>query len=163
MRQQSSYNGHSTTVRSGTSRRQNRPKLMANDAIQRTMNSAPDVRIRLAQLPDFNQLVRMREALWPKTSAEDHARELTLILEGRAPVTMPLIILVAEERDRTLAGFLEVDLRSHADGCNPSRAVGYIEGWYVAQNYRHRGIGRTLLSAAEDWARSHGCIEIASD
>jgi hypothetical protein len=33
---------------------------------------------------------------------------------------MPLIILVAEASDRILAGFLEVDLRSHADGCNPS-------------------------------------------
>src|SRR5204863_3252567 len=55
--------------------------------------------------------------------------------------------------------FLEVDLRSHADGCNPSRPVGYIEGWYVAQSYRTRGIGRKLLAAAEDWARSQGCIE----
>ena len=105
----------------------------------------PDIRVRLAQLSDRDQLVRMREALWPKSSAEEHARELTLILEGKAPVTTPLIILVAEASDRILAGFLEVDLRSHADGCNPSRPVGYIEGWYVADNHRHRGIGRELL------------------
>ena len=98
-----------------------------------------------------------------KSSAEEHARELTLILEGKAPVTMPLIILVAEASDRTLAGFLEVDLRSHADGCNPSRPVGYVEGWYVAENHRHRGIGRKLLAVAEDWARSQGCVEMASD
>lgn len=70
----------------------------------------------------------MREALWPNASSEEHSRELRLILEGRAPVTMPLIILVAESSARTLAGFLEVDLRSHADGCNPSRPVGYVEG-----------------------------------
>jgi aminoglycoside 6'-N-acetyltransferase I len=121
-----------------------------------------DICVRLAQLSDRDQLVRMHEALWPKTSAEEHARELTLILEGKAPVTMPLIILVAEASDR-IAGFLEVDLRSHADGCNPIRPVGYIEGWYVAENHRHRGIGRRLLAAAEDWARSQGCVEIASD
>jgi aminoglycoside 6'-N-acetyltransferase I len=121
-----------------------------------------DICIRLAQLSDRDQLVRLHEALWPKTSAEEHARELTLILEGKAPVTMPLIILVAEASDR-IAGFLEVDLRSHADGCNPIRPVGYIEGWYVAENHRHRGIGRRLLAAAEDWARSQGCVEIASD
>ncbi|PYX75164.1 MAG: aminoglycoside 6'-acetyltransferase [Acidobacteria bacterium] len=105
----------------------------------------------------------MHEALWPNASAEEHARELTLILEGRPVVTMPLIILVAEASNRSLAGFLEIDLRSHADGCNPLRPVGYIEGWYVAQNHRHRGIGRKLLAAAEDWARSQGCVEIASD
>jgi len=106
---------------------------------------------------------RLREALWPKSSAEEHARELTQILEGMAPVTMPLIILVAEASDRILAGFLEIDLRSHADGCNPSRPVGYVEGWYVAENHRHRGIGRKLLAVAEDWARSQGCVEMASD
>jgi hypothetical protein len=58
---------------------------------------------------------------------------------------------------------MEVDLRSHADGCNPRRPVGYIEGWYVAKDHRHRGIGRELLAVAEDWARSHGCVEMASD
>jgi aminoglycoside 6'-N-acetyltransferase I len=105
----------------------------------------------------------MREALWPKTPAGEHARELTDILEGKPVTTLPLIILVAEASDQGLAGFLEVDLRSHADGCNPSRPVGYVEGWYVAENHRHRGIGRRLLAAAEAWARSQGCVEMASD
>ena len=105
----------------------------------------------------------MREALWPNNSSEEHSRELRLILEGRAPVTMPLIILVAESSARTLAGFLEVDLRSHADGCNPSRPVGYVEGWYVTENYRRKGVGKKLFAAAEDWARNQGCVEIASD
>jgi len=105
----------------------------------------------------------MHEALWPKVPAEEHARELTEILEGKPVTTLPLIILVAEASDRGLAGFLEVDLRSHADGCNPSRPVGYVEGWYVNEDYRHRGIGRKLLAAAEDWARSQDCIEMASD
>jgi aminoglycoside 6'-N-acetyltransferase I len=76
---------------------------------------------------------------------------------------MPLIIFVAEVSDGTWVGFLEVDLRSHADGCNPSQAVGYIEGRYVAENYRHRGVGKKLLAKAEDWARSHRCLEMAFD
>ena len=127
------------------------------------MAYVPDVFIRRAQLSDCDQLARMCEALWLDASAEQHARELALILEGKPVTTLPLIILVADVGDRMLAGFLEVDLRSHADGCNPSRPVGYIEGWYVAQSYRTRGIGRKLLAAAEDWARSQGCIEVASD
>jgi len=127
------------------------------------MGSVSDICIRVALLSDRDQLVRMHVALWPKTSAEEHARELNLILEGKPVVTTPLIILVAEVSDGELAGFLEVDLRSHADGCSPSRPVAYIEGWYVAEKHRHKGIGRRLLAAAEDWARNQGCVEVASD
>ena len=103
-----------------------------------------DFYVRVAQPSDHDPLVRMREALWPTASAEEHAREVTAILDGKAPVTLPLIILVAEASDGSLVGFLEVDLRSHADGCNPVRPVGYVEGWYVAESHRHRGIGRKL-------------------
>lgn len=122
-----------------------------------------EICVRTAQVSDREQLVCLREALWPTSSAEEHAAELTLILEGKAPVTMPLIILVAEAEDGVVAGFLEIDLRSHADGCNPSRPVGYVEGWYVAEKYRQQGVGRKLLAVAEDWARGQGCVEIASD
>jgi aminoglycoside 6'-N-acetyltransferase I len=76
---------------------------------------------------------------------------------------MPLINFVAEASDGTLTGFAEIDLRSHADGCDPARPVGYLEGWYVAAAYRRLGIGRRLLSSAEEWARSQGCVEMASD
>ena len=76
---------------------------------------------------------------------------------------MPTVILVAETTDQTLVGFVEAGLRSHADGCNTSCPVGYIEGWYVAESHRRRGIGTELLIAAEKWARSHGCAEMASD
>jgi aminoglycoside 6'-N-acetyltransferase I len=123
------------------------------------------VQIRPAQASDLNQLARLFEALWPRSSAEEHAEELRLILGGNVALvlTTPLTIFVAEASDGRLVGFLEVDLRSHADGCNPSQPVGYIEGWYVAEDHRHHGIGRKLLAKAEDWARSHRCIEMASD
>lgn len=127
------------------------------------MTTVSEICIRLAQPSDRDHLVRLREALWPETSAEEHDRELAAILEGKPPVTMPLIILVAESSDRMVIGFLEADLRSHADGCNPVRPVGFIEGWYVAPDHRHRGIARKLLAAAEEWARGHGCVEMASD
>ena len=124
-----------------------------------------DVRIRPAELPDLDRLAEMCEALWPISSAEEHARELRLLLNGKASlvVTMPLVILVAEVKYGGLVGFVEVDLRSHADGCDPSRPVGYIEGWYVGEEYRQYGIGKMLIAAAEEWARSHGCAEVASD
>jgi aminoglycoside 6'-N-acetyltransferase I len=116
-------------------------------------------------MSDLEQLAQMCEALWPISSAEEHAKELRLLLDGQASlvVTLPIAILVAEAGDGMLAGFVEVDLRSHADGCDPSQPVGYIEGWYVEEEFRRRGIGRKLIKAAEEWARSRHCVEIASD
>lgn len=124
-----------------------------------------NVQIRPAQRSDLDQLASMCEQLWPSSSAEEHAQELRLILEDKAVrvLTMPLTILVAEASDGGLVGFVEVDLRSHADGCNPVQPVGYIEGWYVAEEYRHNGIGSTLVREAERWARSHQCVEMGSD
>jgi aminoglycoside 6'-N-acetyltransferase I len=57
---------------------------------------------------------------------------------------------------------VEVGLRNYAEGCESS-PVGYVEGWYVDQSVRRQGVGRALIRAAEDWARSRGCTEIASD
>jgi aminoglycoside 6'-N-acetyltransferase I len=76
---------------------------------------------------------------------------------------MPLAILVAEAGDGMLVGFLEVGLRSHADGCDTRLRVGFVEGWFVEESHRMKGVGAQLMSAAEDWARSQGCAEMASD
>jgi aminoglycoside 6'-N-acetyltransferase I len=130
-----------------------------------TMMPVDGIQIRPALLSDLNQLARLCEALWPESSAEKHAQELRLKLGGKAALvlTTPLIIFVAEANDGRLVGFLEVDLRSHADGCDPSRPVGYVEGWYVTEDHRECGVGRRLLAKAEDWARIHSCGEMASD
>src|SRR6266478_6084067 len=75
-----------------------------------------DTRVRPAQPSDVEELARLRAVLWPESSAEEHAQELELILGGQFPGTMPLVVLVAQASDGTLAGFLEAGLRSYADG-----------------------------------------------
>src|SRR5262249_57392382 len=85
------------------------------------------------------------------------------VLGGNIPSTLPMAIYVAAASDGSLLGFVEVGLRSHADGCDSRHAVGYVEGWFVAQEFRRSGIGAALLGAAEDWSRAQGCKEIASD
>lgn len=119
--------------------------------------------IRLAQPADGDPLSRLRHALWPESSAADHAAELSQIFAGKPLGILPLVIFVAQSADGMLVGFIEAGLRSCADGCDPSHPVGYVEGWYVAETHRRLGIGAALLRAAEDWARAQGCIEMASD
>ena len=112
---------------------------------------------------DGEQLSPLRAALWPESSAEEHERELAPILAGKPPGTLPVAVFVAQTADGTMAGFLEAGLRSHADGCDPRLPVGFVEGWFVSERYRGQGVGAQLLGAAENWARSHGCIQMASD
>lgn len=119
------------------------------------------VTIRAAESRDCDALARFREDLWPETVGEEHGQELMPILE-RGMAGLPLNLVAVDESGRLL-GFVEIGLRSHADGCDPAHSVGFIEGWYVVPGHRNQGIGRRLVAAAEDWARSQGCVEMASD
>jgi aminoglycoside 6'-N-acetyltransferase I len=119
--------------------------------------------LRKARPEDATALAKMRHALWPHSSVEKHGAELTRILGGAPYGTLPWLLLVAELKDGALVGFLEAGLRSTADGCDPAVPVGYVEGWYVAPEWRRRKVGAALVAEAESWAREQGCREMASD
>jgi aminoglycoside 6'-N-acetyltransferase I len=98
--------------------------------------------IRPAQDADRNQLAKMRQSLWPDTSFEDHLKDVEKVLDSGMSGSLPLVILVAQgDGQGALAGFLEVGLRSHADGCDTSHPVGFVEGWFVQEAFRGRGSG----------------------
>lgn len=119
-------------------------------------------RVRPAVLGDLDDLARQFYALWPDGPLAEHRAEASATLSGHAISTMPLVLFVAEVETHVV-GFIEVGLRSHADGCDARKPVGFIEGWYVEPPYRGRSVGRALVQAAEAWARAQGCAEIASD
>jgi len=110
-----------------------------------------EVRIRTATLADCHQLSYVREGLWQESSAHQHAIELTSLVTEKKNGTMPLVVFVAEAVSGLLVGFLEEGLRSQADGCDPKHPVGFVEGWFVSESQRGKGIGALLLAAAEDW------------
>jgi aminoglycoside 6'-N-acetyltransferase I len=124
---------------------------------------AESVVIRKGTPEDQDQLAILRHALWPESSIDEHRRELELLLAETFPTTLPYTTLVAQDAQGTIVGFVEAGLRSHADGCDPRRPVGYLEGWYVTPEWRRKNVGAGLVAAAEAWARSQGCTEMASD
>ncbi|MGH9605500.1 MAG: GNAT family N-acetyltransferase [Terracidiphilus sp.] len=105
----------------------------------------------------------MRVLLWPESSLEEQTQELDAVLATGMSGTLPGVILVAEDAEGALTGFLEVGLRSHADGCDTKQPVGFVEGWFVQEKLRGRGIGGAFMRAAEEWSRARGCLELASD
>lgn len=118
--------------------------------------------IRIAKAKDWKELAVLRTLLWPDSPYEEHLGELEAGLGAWGQAGFSMEWLVAEDESGHMVGFVEVGLRSHADGCDTRQPVGYLEGWFVREEHRRKGIGKALLRAAEDWSRAHGCREMAS-
>lgn len=41
--------------------------------------------------------------------------------------------------------------------------MAFLEGWYVAPEFRRRGVGAALVRAVEAWGRAQRCAELGSD
>src|SRR6266513_5083194 len=104
--------------------------------------------------------LELRHALWPGRSEAEHRAEIERFFSGE--LAEPLAVLLAEEEPGQPLGFAELSIRPYAEGCHSDR-VAYLEGWFVVPEARVRGVGRALIAAAEDWGRSQGCPEFASD
>jgi aminoglycoside 6'-N-acetyltransferase I len=99
----------------------------------------------------------LRIQLWPSANTPEERLEMAAVLENEQQQ-----VFVATLEGGSLIGFLEANIRPYADGCD-TKNVGYIEGWFVAAAWRRHGIGAVLVQAAETWAKSKGCSEMASD
>jgi len=66
--------------------------------------------------------------------------------------------------DGVYAAFISLSLRhDYVEGKEDDNPVGYIEGIYVREAYRNRGIARELVSFARQWSSEQGCTMLASD
>ena len=115
--------------------------------------------IRLIGRGDRAAWCRMRGARWPDADERDLIREADAYFDGVSSVRA---VLMAEAPSGEPWGMIELSLRSVAEGCRTT-PVPYVEGWYVVPEARRRGVGRSLVAAAEQWARDRGHTEIASD
>lgn len=115
-------------------------------------------RVRPVAEKDFSEWFNLRKLLWDESSDHEHKAEMRGIFEH----TQTQLVLIVELKSGKLIGFLEASIRPFVEDCH-SEHVGYLEGWYVLPEYRRQGIGRVLVTTAENWARRHGCEEMASD
>lgn len=113
--------------------------------------------IRAFQDSDWTEWRRMSQMLDPLSATAEHEAEMRATL-ARSDAA----VFLAEREDGSVCGYVEAGSRPYADGCDSS-PVGYVEAWYVDPDVRRVGYGRALLTAAENWARSRGYTEMASD
>ena len=111
--------------------------------------------VQKAEKKDIPVLAGLAVKLWPHHTVEEMETDLAelypkaaffLAWEGEAPV-----------------GFAQCQLRHDYVEGTESSPVGYLEGIYVEEGYRHMGVAKALLTACEGWARDMGCREFASD
>lgn len=123
-------------------------------------NTAPGG-VKISRLSSGDSAVRryaeLRSEMWDIASDENQ-HEVAELLADRDRWA----VFGACEEGGECIGFLEVRLREYAEGAS-STPVGYLEGWYVEPQHRGQGAGRMLVEAGEEWARSRGCTEMASD
>lgn len=118
------------------------------------------ITIRNAGKADGDIWLELRCALWPEGSPDEHRAEIDGFFAGHA--REPQAVLLAEDDRGGVIGFAELSIRSCAEGCESDR-VAFLEGWYVKPEARRRGVGKSLVAAAERWGIEQGCVEFASD
>lgn len=116
--------------------------------------------VRAVEKTDARAWAQMRHALWPDAQYDQLFSECSEFLDSGSKWIAAAFIALAD--DESPLGFIELNVRSVAAGCEHS-PVPHVEGWYVAPNARRTGIGGALMAVAETWAREHGYTEITSD
>lgn len=111
---------------------------------------------------DRAEWLRLLVGLYPHHPGSEHEPVVDAFLGNTPhPELLPAAVFVCERPEGGLAGFLELSVRDYAEGC--TGATPFVESWYVDADARGTGLGRALVAAAEEWARSRGYTELASN
>ena len=106
---------------------------------------------------DLPVLAKLSCKLWPHHTADEMLTEYGVGIEN------PDAAFFLAYAEGIPIGFAQCQLRHDYVEGTESSPVGYLEGIYVSQDHRHEGIAKQLLHACENWAKTKGCTEFASD
>ena len=110
-----------------------------------------------AKEEDALTVAKLAIQMWEDNVLEELAAELAELMKSSETV------IFLGEADGRAIGFAQCQLRhDYVEGTETS-PVGYLEGIFIAENYRKQGYAKQLLAACETWAKEQGCTEFASD
>ena len=113
--------------------------------------------IRKASPEDAETVAELANMLWEGHTKEELTEEMQELL---ADDECAIFLAVADGRP---VAFAQCQLRHDYVEGTESSPVGYMEGVFVMEEYRRRGVAARLLHSCELWAGSMGCTEFASD
>lgn len=113
--------------------------------------------VRKAGKNDLETLANLAKLLWEHHSVQELLDEFSEIMsKGNSQ------FFLKYENDEPI-GFAQCQLRFDYVEGTASSPVGYLEGIFVKEAYRHQGCAKELLAECEGWAKENGCQEFASD
>lgn len=113
--------------------------------------------IRKAERGDLETVAGLAVLMWDRHTVQELTEEFSeVITKGNAQFFL-------KYEEHTPVGFAQCQLRYDYVEGTASSPVGYLEGIFVKEEYRHRGYAKELLSECEKWAKEKGCREFASD
>ena len=115
------------------------------------------MRYQKAEMQDLPVVAELACRLWPHHTVQEMQEDVGRIMEQPDGA-----FFLAFDGEKTV-GFAQCQLRHDYVEGTDSTPVGYLEGIYVTEDYRHKGIARQLLSVCENWAKEKDCTEFASD
>lgn len=113
--------------------------------------------LKKATVQDYSEVTNLALLLWPDNERGELQEDFKNILQE----TGALIILAYHEEEAI--AFAQCQLRQDYVEGTASSPVGYLEGIYVKEAYRGKGLAKELLKECEKWAKEKGCSEFASD
>ncbi|MFA1821868.1 aminoglycoside 6'-N-acetyltransferase [Virgibacillus oceani] len=113
--------------------------------------------IKEATLQDTKEAAHLALLLWPDHTLEEFIQEMTNL------IAQPDAKIFLAYHDTEPIGFAQCQLRyDYVEGTSSS-PVGYLEGLFVKNASRKKGVAKKLVIACENWAKKKGCHEFASD
>ncbi|MBT5565205.1 MAG: GNAT family N-acetyltransferase [Rhodospirillaceae bacterium] len=116
-----------------------------------------NIAIKQMQRDDQGDWAQMRYALWPNESYDEHLRDAGNILTSSDEWAF-----IARTDDFAPVGLAEVAVRKYANGCT-ERPVAFLEGIWVAPDFRRQYVGKKLLTHIGAFLTQRGYLEICSD
>ncbi|WP_044564970.1 aminoglycoside 6'-N-acetyltransferase [Anaerococcus provencensis] len=113
--------------------------------------------IKVANKNDSKTIAQMAIKIWDNDSIEELEKEFDDFVDD------PNMASFIKYLDGKAIGFANASIRyDYVEGCESS-PIGYLEGVFIDDNYRNNNYARQLVEACENWAKSFGIKEFASD
>ncbi len=113
--------------------------------------------LKEAAMEEAETVANLAIQMWEDNSIEELTEEFRNYINSENGVVFLAVL------DGGAVGFAQCGVRhDYVEGTDTS-PVGYLEGIFVVEEYRRRGLAKDMLLACEKWAKEQGCTEFASD